>query len=207
MKKIIKNIFHLGILLIVGMFLVGFSSTKADYNISRDDIIRQLSRDQESLDQFNSLSNEEQIEYIEAINDPDIFLEKSVVTKSEEFVEEPTKLRSNGKVYTLTSRYDLSMLGIKQTDYKHTLTYRTDGSSAIEIVDNSGVVVRNINPAVTTYLSDSSSFISNGNAHGKVSFSYEIGPMKGLSARIGMLNHDYVGDGGGNIVRTNWTRE
>ena len=90
------------------------------------------------------------------------------------------------------------------TTYRVTDTYTYNSTGALKAGTTSGIVVRNLNPLVKTSRTSSYGLISNKKYSGVATFSYKIGPLKGLSVQIGTYNLKVTGGKNGLISGSAW---
>lgn len=213
MKKMMSGIIASLALLLFPTSLV--SASENEEPASLENIEQILVKNPESLEEFRNLSDDDQEVFVDSLNDPELFNENLKIEMQESVTEKPAlvKLTNSFATFattyttTLTTRYNMTILGVNITTYRHVLVYNRTGGKATKVLSNTAVVERSINPMVSTGLSSKSSYISNGKAYGTADFYYRIGPFKGLSVQIGNLHHKLVGNGSGSITTSSWIKQ
>lgn len=216
MKKMTKGIFIIIATMFIFTLVPQFAVSGRENNeeLSLSDIKIILADDEQALKDFNNFSNEKQEEFIEAMNNPEVFAEKSEITINTEetsFIPSDTPLSptsisplSNTRIRSYTSNYDVGLFGIKITQYRHIFRIETSNNRATRVLENTGIVVRNYNPMVQSGLTSKGSYISGGRAFSNVVFFYNIGPIEEISAQLGNYAHEYIINGTGIVSANRW---
>lgn len=149
------------------------------------------------LEKFMNLSKDQKAEFIQLLVNPDKLqteLEKdsSIVQVSEPVTDD----NNNNQIlpmatthkYTVSYTPQIKLLGVAVLKYRVYVKYKVTGSKVKKILDSDGYVVRNLNPMVKTGLGHKHPWITSTNkAAIKCRFYYKLGPLKGLSVKLGNI--------------------
>jgi hypothetical protein len=155
----------------------------------------------EQLNEFQLLDYNQQMEFLDSMKQP-FESSEEIITEEPSVQQYQARAASNSRTVSHTST--LSSFGINWTTYRVTGTYTYNSTGALKAGTTSGIVVRNLNPLVKTSRTSSYGSISNKKYSGVATFSYKIGPLKGLSVQIGTYNLKVTGGKNGLISGSAW---
>ena len=155
----------------------------------------------EQLNEFQLLDYDQQIDFLDSMKQP-FESSEEIITEEPSVQQYQTRAASNSRTVSYTST--LSSLGINWTTYRVTGTYTYNSTGALKAVSTTGIVVKNLNPLVKTSKTSSYGSVSNKKYSGVATFSYKIGPVKGLSVQIGTYNLKVNGGKNGLISGSDW---
>lgn len=155
----------------------------------------------EQLNEFQLLDYDQQIDFLDSMKQP--FESSEEIITEEPLVQQyQTRAASNSRTVSYSST--LSSIGINWTTYKVTGTYTYNSTGALKAGSTNGIVVKNLNPLVKTSKTSSYGSVSNKKYSGVATFSYRLGPVKGLSVQIGTYNLKVNGGKNGLISGSAW---
>lgn len=186
----------------------------------------------ETLAQFRALTDEQQRLFVRALQDPALYTNEATnlpgVTTGFTSLERPAipaldnRLLSsnrldNGLTYrTNASTLDkevsstrwVSVFNVKVVEFRMELGYQVQSGKVLKINYSNAYTSRNWNPMVQTSLLQKSAWVSAGGSYAKMNarFSYNIGPLKGVSWQMLVLKGDMTGTPDGRVGYT-WERE
>ena len=155
----------------------------------------------EQLNEFQLLDYNQQIEFLDSMKQP-FESSEEIITEVPSVQQYQVRAASNSRTVSYTST--LSSLGINWTTYKVTGTYTYNSTGALKAGSTNGIVVKNLNPLVITAKTSSYGSVANKKYSGVATFSYKIGPIKGLSVQIGTYNLKVTGGKSGLISGSAW---
>ncbi|QJC21509.1 hypothetical protein [Arcanobacterium buesumense] len=184
----------------------------------------------ETLAEFRALTNQQQDLFVRALQDPALYTDAATdlpgVTTGLTRFELPTisapdnrlvsasDMLANGPTYvTNASTIDknvwstrwVKIFGVKVIEFRMELGYQVRYGKVSKINYSNAYTSRNWNPAVHTSLLQKSAWVSAGGRSAKMNarFSYNIGPLKGLSWQMLVLRGDMTAYPSGG-VSTYW---
>lgn len=168
--------------------------------------------DRSVLQQFSALSNEEQEEFVAALNDPETYENEENWEISEttelENVEKNNDvgIQSTTRTYSRHRNYNMTIAGITVTGYRISIRFESKNGRVSRILSRSATVERRLNPMVQTSRTSLNSYISNNRAYVDATFHYSVGPIQNLSKQIGTLAANGSWRANGSLYSISWRR-
>lgn len=184
--------------------------------------------DEEYLEEVNNLSEEEEEKFLDYMSNPEKLVEALEDENNhdvmlEEDLEIPVEIAESGWLGGIfdnmflnvaeaaTTRqvgyvYKLKVAGITTTSYTVKVRYSVSGTSVKKIVGREAYVSRNANPVVQTSKVSHQAYVGGNRAKTVAKFNYKIGPIKGLSAQLGIITVRVEGNYKGTRTKAYGTR-
>lgn len=161
-----------------------------------------FNNDVQAYSEFTNLSNYQQQNIINALLDPTTYNNAANWQENDIVVSN----RASGS-RTAWGKRGVYIAGFAILEYKVEVNYAYNGGKATRIYSSSAYVTRNLNPLVQTSLLSKNTWIANGQVNLNAKFKYDLGPIKGLSVRIGVLNTRFSANGHGRVLQNSWYQE
>lgn len=183
------------------IILINLTNVKAD-TLTVDNYKSFLEQtDVDALSEYNSLSKAEQQEVVDKISDPKTYNDSNFRETDSLIVD-----RSADAIKTSIGTKSLSIGKFAIVQYRVSLTYSFSSGRVRRIYNSAAYVTRNLSPVLKTNSLGKSTWISNGNAYLIARFSYNVGPIKGLSIRVGTFTSNFAVNGRGQVIQNYWLR-
>ncbi|MNC07686.1 hypothetical protein D3C75_552420 [compost metagenome] len=164
-----------------------------------------------NLEKFKQLSEQEQEKFVYVINNPTIienvlsgetnteipeltFNEESKVVPSQ---ESGIGLRANYYTREIEHYQSVDLYGVDIIAYQIFGTYKYDLESVLEASSVRAIVVKNLNPLCTTYVTSTDKYLTGDTFVAKATYYLGYGPVKGLSVQISTVYAEVRGDKSG----------
>lgn len=203
MKK--RNIFFLLLGLLTLTFCLGSKNaqaTEATYTINDYKQFLQT-KNPNYLAEFEQLSSQQQQEVVDKVLDPNTYQESNFIEK-ENYQGIQAQFRSATINRSVWGRRGVYVGDFAILEYEVGGTYASSGPYATRIYSSYAIITRNLNPMAQTSNIAKSAWIQNGKFNLQAKFDYKMGPLKGLSIQIGVVNAVFVSNGYGTVLQNYW---
>lgn len=203
MKK--RNIFFLLLGLLTLTFCLvpkNVQATEATYTINDYKQFLQTNHPN-YLAEFEQLSSQQQQEVVDKVLDPNTYQESNFIEK-ENHQDSQVQFRSATINRSVWGRRGVYVGNFAILEYEVGGTYASSGSYATRIYSSYAIITRNLNPLTQTSNISKSAWIQNGKFNLQAKFDYKIGPIKGLSVQIGVVNAVFASNGYGTVIQNYW---
>lgn len=160
----------------------------------------------QALGEFNELSDPEKEQFIKNLKDPRLYTEEALKLSGVEIEDQSLETQRETTFEQIVSPAAISdkeiwstrwvkVFGIKVIEFRVELGYRVANGKVTAINSSAAYTSRNYNPLVQTETLSKSHWIAAGGSTARLSarFSYNIGPLKGLSVQLITLNAELTG--------------
>lgn len=186
---------------------------------SNDEEVHETAK--QNLKKYNELSEKEQDQVIDLMNDPEQFEKMEVETeeidkKSSEL--EPLEIgpvRASASMARAASirrevgyTFHYKIKGIKLYAFRLSVIYQTSGNVVRKVNGSTSYVVYNLNPLTRLALKTKTQYISfDHQAYARAKYSYRVGPIKGIAFQAGIDAISVAGNRFGKLSYTNAWKE
>lgn len=158
--------------------------------------------DSKAYSKYISLSEDKQQQILNALLDPTSYQDVNNWKQTNLAITD----RAGGTKNSWGTQ-TFSIAGFTILEYKVSINYAVEGKKITKIYSSSAYVSRNLNPLLQTGLINKNHWIDGGLVKLTAVFSYDAGPLKGFSVRVGTFNALFAADYTGNSVYNYWYTE
>lgn len=190
------------LLMVMSICLMCFvGNVKADNQILTVDSYKTYLQevDNKAYSQYTSLSLKEQQQVVDTLLNPKLYENANNWKKTDFIITDRA-----GSTKNAWGARTFSIAGFAILEYKVNVTYRVEGNKPKEVYSSDAYVSRNLNPLLQTSLLEKNVWIDNNLVRLTAVFSYDAGPIKDLSIRIGTFHALFSANGYGNVVHNYW---
>lgn len=156
------------------------------------------------LSEFENLDVRQQQEVVDKILDPNTYREDSFIEKRSQYKNQFRSVTNNRSVW---GRHGVYIGDFALLEYEVGGTYASKGGNVTKIYSSYAIVTRNLSPMTQISGISRSAWIQNGNFNLQAKFDYKVGPIKGLSVQLGVINAEFASTGYGTVILNDWYRQ